>query len=99
MGLLRSAKLHQRFRDYFPMVLIKTADIPPTKNYIFCNYPHGILGVGAHGAFSGENPQFKKLFPGINPLCHTLNSNFYYPFSREYVISLGKILNSHFFFF
>ncbi|CAH1402341.1 unnamed protein product [Nezara viridula] len=89
MGLLRSAKLHQRFRDYFPMSLIKTADIPPTKNYIFCCFPHGILGVGVHGEFSGENPQFQKLFPGINPLCHTLDSNFYYPFSREYVISMG----------
>nr|XP_014286003.1 diacylglycerol O-acyltransferase 1 [Halyomorpha halys] len=89
LEFLRSAKLHQRFRDYFPMSLIKTADIPPTKKYIFGIFPHGILGIGAHGQFSGENPSFQKLFPGINILSHTLNSNFYFPFSREYVISLG----------
>lgn len=86
---IRSLKIFQQFRNYFPQVLVKTADLPTTNNYIFCIFPHGILCTGAHAQFASENPEFNELFPGINVTCHTLNCNFYFPFSREYVLALG----------
>ncbi|KAK9506774.1 hypothetical protein O3M35_008649 [Rhynocoris fuscipes] len=86
---IRSLPIYQRFRDYFPIKLIKTADLPSTKNYIFCAFPHGILCSSVLAEFVAENKEFEQLYPGIDVTCHTLNSNFYYPFSREYVLSLG----------
>lgn len=34
------------FRDYFPVRLVKTAELPPDSNYLLCSYPHGIIGQG-----------------------------------------------------
>ncbi|XP_073978557.1 uncharacterized protein isoform X2 [Rhodnius prolixus] len=86
---LRSLPIYQRFRNYFPSRLIKTADLPSSKNYIICAFPHGILCTSVFSQFLSENKEFQKLFPGIEVSCHTLNPNFYFPFSREYVLSIG----------
>lgn len=33
----------QNFTDYFPVKIVKTVDLPPTKNYLFAVYPHGVI--------------------------------------------------------
>ena len=38
--------------DYFPIVLVKTADLPPDTSYVMGYHPHGIISVGAMGGFS-----------------------------------------------
>uniref|UniRef100_A0A8C8DMX4 Uncharacterized protein n=1 Tax=Oryzias sinensis TaxID=183150 RepID=A0A8C8DMX4_9TELE len=38
---VRSWAVWGHFRDYFPLKLIKTVDLDPTKNYIFGFHPHG----------------------------------------------------------
>jgi hypothetical protein len=40
---VRRAKWWHYLRDYFPVQLIKTAELNPDRNYIFGYHPHGIL--------------------------------------------------------
>jgi len=42
--ITRTNLLHRHYRDYFPVELVKTAELPATKNYILASFPHGILG-------------------------------------------------------
>lgn len=51
-------------RDYFPIELIKTADLKPEKNYIFCYHPHGVISLGAISNFATEATGFSEKFPG-----------------------------------
>ena len=63
--VMRNSSMWQYFRDYFPIKLLKTSNLDPTKNYIFGCHPHGIMPAGAFGNFGTEATGFKKLFPGI----------------------------------
>lgn len=38
---IREWRLWTYLRDYFPMKLVKTSDIDPSKTYIFGYHPHG----------------------------------------------------------
>lgn len=77
------------FRDYFPISLIKTADLDPSRNYIMGSHPHGILGCGCFCNFATEANNVSKLFPGITPHLLTLISNFSWPIVRGYIMWLG----------
>jgi 2-acylglycerol O-acyltransferase 2 len=77
------------FRDYFPLELHKTAELPATKTYVFGYHPHGIIGMGAFGNFATEASNFSEKFPGIDLRLLTLSVNFRTPFYREYLLSLG----------
>ncbi|KAI8075054.1 diacylglycerol acyltransferase type 2A [Gongronella butleri] len=86
---LRRLSLWNYFADYFPVSIIKEADLDPTKNYIFGYGPHGILAYGAVITFGTEGAGFSKLFPGIQTTLMTLHSNFKIPFHRDYLLGLG----------
>ncbi|KAB5543200.1 hypothetical protein PHYPO_G00076420 [Pangasianodon hypophthalmus] len=77
------------FRDYFPVRLIKTHNLPPNRNYIFGYHPHGIFCFGAFCNFSTEATGFSKKFPGIKPSLATLAGNFRLPLLRDYLMSGG----------
>jgi len=77
------------FRDYFPIRLIKTHDLLPSRNYIFGYHPHGILCFGAFCNFGTEATGFSKKFPGIKPSLATLAGNFRLPVLRDYLMSGG----------
>ena len=77
------------FCEYFPIRLVKTADLDPEGNYIFGYHPHGIIGLGALGNFCGEATGFSVNFPGIHPHLLTLSVNFRFPFSRDYCMAFG----------
>ncbi|KAI8605381.1 diacylglycerol acyltransferase type 2A [Dissophora ornata] len=77
------------FAQYFPMTLIKEADLDPSKNYIFGYHPHGIISLGAFCAFATEGLNFSKRFPGIKPRLLTLQSNFNIPIYRDYIMAHG----------
>lgn len=62
---MRRARIFEHFRDYFPIHLHKTADLDPTKSYIFCYHPHGIIGMGLFINLATEANNWSKLFPGI----------------------------------
>lgn len=82
------------FREYFPARLEKTVDLDPSKNYMFCAYPHGVLCSGPFGQFSNEHSPFRDMFPGLEPYVHTLKVHFQTPIFRELVLSLGGMVAS-----
>ncbi|KRZ15928.1 2-acylglycerol O-acyltransferase 2 [Trichinella zimbabwensis] len=61
----RRWRMWDHLRDYFPIELIKTADLPPDRNYLFGYHPHGIMSFGAFCNFCTEATNFSQLFPGV----------------------------------
>ena len=55
---------YQHAIDYFPVSVVKTADLDPGRNYLFGSHPHGVVCFGAFMSFVVDNPQFRELFPG-----------------------------------
>lgn len=87
---LRGLAVWRYIAEYFPMKLIKTVDLDPSRNYILGYHPHGIGSIGAFISFTTEGTGFSQKFPGINSYLCTLYSNFVFPFRREYLMLLGK---------
>eukprot|EP01125_Pyxidicula_operculata_P000571 TRINITY_DN10579_c0_g1_i1.p1 TRINITY_DN10579_c0_g1~~TRINITY_DN10579_c0_g1_i1.p1 ORF type:complete len:336 (+),score=26.67 TRINITY_DN10579_c0_g1_i1:24-1031(+) len=87
--VLRNAFFWKYFKDYFPLQLIKTADLDPSKTYIFGYHPHGIIGVGAFTTFATNVCGFDQKFPGIRNSLMTLAAQFYVPIWREFLLALG----------
>jgi hypothetical protein len=88
LKFLRRLKIWKYFADYFPLNLIKTADLDPKKSYLFALHPHGIMSFSAMN-FCSEATGFSEKFPGISPRLHVLNCQFYSPIWREIVMSIG----------
>ena len=40
------------FKNYFPVSLVKTHDLPADKSYLFATYPHGVLCAGSFSNFA-----------------------------------------------
>ncbi len=83
-------------RDYFPVTLIKTADLDPGKNYLFGTHPHGIISFSWFINFASEATGFSKMFPGIKPHLMTLSANFFTPLLRAYSLWMGECENVNF---
>jgi len=89
--IVRYSRLGRYFRDYFPISLVKTADLDPSKNYIMGYHPHGIIGCGAISNFATEATGFSQLYPGIKSHLLTLDTNLGLPFLRAYILFLGIV--------
>uniref|UniRef100_A0A6B2L9Z5 Acyltransferase n=1 Tax=Arcella intermedia TaxID=1963864 RepID=A0A6B2L9Z5_9EUKA len=85
----RELKFFKYLKDYFPCATHKTADLDPSKTYIFVYHPHGILSVGCFITFGTNATGFKELFPGITSSLCTLPAQFFTPFWREILLYLG----------
>ncbi|XP_060635757.2 2-acylglycerol O-acyltransferase 2-B-like [Anolis sagrei] len=81
----------RHFRDYFPITLVRTADLDPRRNYLFGFHPHGVLVAGAFGNFCTEATGFSELFPGLTPHLLMLPFWFKVPFFRDYIMSGGLV--------
>ncbi|XP_029441847.1 2-acylglycerol O-acyltransferase 2-like [Rhinatrema bivittatum] len=79
------------FRDYFPITLVKTAELDPARNYVFGFHPHGVLVAGAFGNFCTEATGFSRLFPGLRPHLLMLPFWFKVPLFRDYIMSAGLV--------
>ncbi|XP_036602554.1 2-acylglycerol O-acyltransferase 2-like [Trichosurus vulpecula] len=77
--------------NYFPISLIKTAELDPTQNYIAGFHPHGVLAVGAFTNFCTESTGFSSIFPGIRSHLMMLTLWFRVPFFRDYIMSGGLV--------
>eukprot|EP01103_Thecamoeba_quadrilineata_P014272 TRINITY_DN4203_c0_g1_i2.p1 TRINITY_DN4203_c0_g1~~TRINITY_DN4203_c0_g1_i2.p1 ORF type:complete len:168 (+),score=16.16 TRINITY_DN4203_c0_g1_i2:23-505(+) len=86
---VRKSFLFRKFRNYFPIKVVKTAELSPDRNYIIGYHPHGIIGMGAFTNFATEATGISEVFPGIEFSLLTLAINFRVPFYREYLLSLG----------
>ncbi|XP_037368938.1 acyl-CoA wax alcohol acyltransferase 1 [Talpa occidentalis] len=76
-------------RDYFPITIVKTKDLPPEHNYLMGIHPHGLLTYGAFCNFCTEATGFSKIFPGITPYLATLSWFFKVPLIRDYLMAKG----------
>jgi len=85
----RGWQLWRHFCNFFPIKIVKTAELDPEKNYLLCSHPHGILCCGAVGAFATDGADFNDIFPGITPHGLTLSVQFWFPLHRELVYWLG----------
>uniref|UniRef100_A0A8C5RTU2 Acyltransferase n=1 Tax=Laticauda laticaudata TaxID=8630 RepID=A0A8C5RTU2_LATLA len=88
---VRHWKVWELHRDYFPIQLVKTAELPPTRNYVLGSHPHGIICAGAFSAFSTEACGFSQAFPGLTCSLALLAGLFYLPVYREYMMSAGMV--------
>lgn len=91
---MRSWSWWRYCRDYFPIKLIKTAELDPTKNYLFACFPHGIICAGANAAFGTNALDFCKVFPGMTSHIILLGSHFRVPLVREISLSMGACASS-----
>lgn len=92
---LRDAVFHrwplfQWQADYFPVELIKTEELHPSKNYILGCHPHGIMCHSHFVNFATEGTGFSHMFPGIRSFICVLRTQFMYPLFREYFMCVGK---------
>lgn len=85
----------KEFAKYFPITLVKTAELPSDKNYIFGLHPHGILSFSHYLNFGTEATGFSEQFPGIVPHLITLRYLFMTPVSRELMYFSGACSSSH----
>ncbi|XP_003738944.1 2-acylglycerol O-acyltransferase 2 [Galendromus occidentalis] len=86
---LRKLRVWRYMRDYFPLRLVKTAELPADRNYIIGYHPHGIMSFGAVVNFATEGTKFSEVFPGIVTHPLTLRMNFLFPFYRELPLLYG----------
>ncbi|CAL4078709.1 unnamed protein product, partial [Meganyctiphanes norvegica] len=75
---LGALSVWRHFANYFPMEVIKTAELPPDKNYILAYHPHGVMALGTtaiitEGAGFSQIIKTSKLYPAQN------NIVIYYP--------------------
>ncbi|XP_057177422.1 2-acylglycerol O-acyltransferase 2 isoform X2 [Triplophysa rosa] len=84
-------RVWEYMRDYFPIKLVKTADLDPRQNYVLGFHPHGILVAGAFTNFCTEATGFSKLFPGMKSNLLMLPLWFRSPFFRDYIMSAGLV--------
>ena len=86
---LRHSVIWRHFRDYFPITLVKTAELRPRNNYLLAYHPHGIISCGAFANFAAEATHFSDVYPGIKPYLLTLGANFRYPLIRGLLLWMG----------
>ena len=67
VGYVGGLAVFRYFRDYYPISLEKTADLDPSKNYIFGYHPHGFIPEGLVISFGTKVLDFQNKFPGITP--------------------------------
>lgn len=91
---LKRLPIWRHLRDYFPVKLIKTVDLPADRNYIFVVAPHGVIPFGTSTNFITDATGFSKLFPGLILHAMTLKANFYFPLTREYNMLYGMCVAS-----
>lgn len=77
--------------SFYPARMMKTAELDPNSNYIFCGHPHGIFCSSLFLAFSTESLGFSKLFPGLSVHFLTLPGHFKNPFVRDWILLHGML--------
>lgn len=57
--------------------------------YIFGLHPHGVISLSGFGAIGTNGAGWSSIFPGVPVCLMTLLNQFYVPFYRDYLLSLG----------
>ncbi|KAL2094916.1 hypothetical protein ACEWY4_009635 [Coilia grayii] len=88
-AFVRNWQMWKHMKNYFPVKLVKTAELSPSKNYIVGCHPHGIMSVGAFSCFGTESCGFAEAFPGVRSCLAILAGLFRIPLYRDYIMSAG----------
>ncbi|KAM8898931.1 2-acylglycerol O-acyltransferase 3b isoform 1-T4 [Spinachia spinachia] len=88
---VRRWKVWDHLRDFFPIKLVKTAELNPNRNYILGCHPHGIMSAGAFACFSTESCGFTTVFPGLRASLVVLAGLFRIPLLRDYLMCAGLL--------
>ncbi|KAI6190064.1 Diacylglycerol acyltransferase family-containing protein [Aphelenchoides bicaudatus] len=92
MKFFRSLFVWKYMKRYFPMRIVKTAELPADRNYIVAAHPHGILSFGTFLTFCTEAPGFSELFPGLQRrYAVTLPIQYWFPIRRELLMLTNTI--------
>ncbi|KAB0349757.1 hypothetical protein FD754_014614 [Muntiacus muntjak] len=78
-------------KDYFPISLVKTAELDPSRNYLAGFHPHGVLATGAFTNLCTEGTGFSSIFPGIRSHLMMLHWCFWAPVFRDCIMSVGLV--------
>jgi len=79
---------------YFPITLVKTAELPPHRSYLIACHPHGVLCFGASYSFLTEALGARALFPGVVPRLAVIEGALWLPVLREFMLGHGAISSS-----
>lgn len=93
--LYKNSVIWKYFADYFPLSIVKTAELSSERNYIMGCHPHGILSIGAFTHLCTSATGFSKKFPGLQSTILTLSGQFWFPLRREFGIALGGVESSN----
>lgn len=88
---VRTSRFFRYMKDYYPVSLVKTCDLLPMRNYIFCYHPHGAIPEGLVVGFGSEALHFSQKFPGIVPYIAAHSFMGWSPVFREIIMALGVI--------
>ena len=58
------------FQKYFPIELVKTADLDPNRKYLMCSHPHGVMCAGLQCAVGSNACGWQEKFKGEAALIH-----------------------------
>ncbi|KAG5844768.1 hypothetical protein ANANG_G00166210 [Anguilla anguilla] len=86
-GWVKNWAVWTHLRNYFPVKIVKTAELSPNRNYILGSHPHGIMCAGAFTSFCTGCSGFSQAFPGMRPTLAILAGLFKMPLYREYLMS------------
>ncbi|KAM6159016.1 2-acylglycerol O-acyltransferase 2 [Rhynchocyon petersi] len=89
--VLRRCFVWKYMKDYFPVTLVKTAELDPSRNYLAGFHPHGVLAAGAFTNLCTESTGFTSIFPGIRSHLMMLSLWFRVPFFRDYIMAGGLV--------
>ncbi|XP_055347255.1 acyl-CoA wax alcohol acyltransferase 1-like [Paramacrobiotus metropolitanus] len=86
----RSSIFWHWVRDYFPIRLVKTAELDPRRKYLFAGHPHGpTMAFGFMTALFTEALGVREVFPGINVIGLGQKFMMQVPLMREYTMAFG----------
>ncbi|CAD5227391.1 unnamed protein product [Bursaphelenchus xylophilus] len=88
---MRNHRFWDHVSGYFPLTIVKTAELPPGHNYILAWHPHGIVSIAAVVAMCSDGARFTEKFPGITRHLSTLTSQFNVPLRRPILSAFGVI--------
>lgn len=81
MNWVRNLPLWRYTCSYFPVRLVKTADLDAKNNYIFAFHPNHIMVASGFLNFCSEGTGFSERFPGIKPSLLMFKCEYLYAWS------------------
>jgi hypothetical protein len=80
-------------KNYFPVEThcVPSFSLDPTRNYLFCCFPHGIIPVGPFTALANTWSEFRKSYPEFTVKLAVLHALVLLPIVRELGLAYGTI--------